>query len=102
MDLGVGASPVVGDNALELMARRDKKRSEPPKAEVRPSTRRKYSTFLSGRTDQAEVPLGAVLPDADMPIDPNEPTYCICNRVSFGEMIACDSSEVRSALTSSV
>jgi hypothetical protein len=22
--------------------------------------------------------------------DPNEPTYCTCERVSFGEMIACD------------
>jgi len=28
--------------------------------------------------------------DLDMPIDPNEPTYCICNRVSFGEMVGCD------------
>ena len=28
--------------------------------------------------------------DADMPIHPDEPTYCICNRVSFGEMIGCD------------
>lgn len=26
----------------------------------------------------------------EMPIDPNEPTYCTCNRVSFGEMIGCD------------
>lgn len=28
--------------------------------------------------------------EMDLPIDPNEPTYCFCNRVSFGEMIACD------------
>ncbi|XP_022162334.1 inhibitor of growth protein 4-like [Myzus persicae] len=27
---------------------------------------------------------------ADMPIDPNEPTFCLCNQVSFGEMIGCD------------
>ncbi|VDN98618.1 unnamed protein product [Rodentolepis nana] len=26
----------------------------------------------------------------DMPIDPNEPTYCICGDVSYGEMVACD------------
>ncbi|XP_073105924.1 PHD finger protein ING2-like, partial [Elaeis guineensis] len=26
----------------------------------------------------------------DQPIDPNEPTYCICHQVSFGDMIACD------------
>lgn len=28
--------------------------------------------------------------DGDQPIDPNEPTYCICGQVSFGDMIACD------------
>ena len=26
----------------------------------------------------------------DMPIDPNEPTYCLCSRVAFGEMVGCD------------
>ena len=26
----------------------------------------------------------------DMPPDPNEPRYCTCQQVSFGEMIACD------------
>ncbi|XP_066542910.1 inhibitor of growth protein 1 [Hoplias malabaricus] len=26
----------------------------------------------------------------DLPIDPNEPTYCLCEQVSFGEMICCD------------
>lgn len=31
----------------------------------------------------------------DMPVDPNEPTYCICNRVSFGEMVGCDNPECR-------
>jgi inhibitor of growth protein 4 len=30
----------------------------------------------------------------DEGIDPNEPTYCICNQVSFGEMIACDNDDV--------
>lgn len=29
----------------------------------------------------------------EIPIDPNEPTYCLCGRVSFGEMIACDDDE---------
>jgi hypothetical protein len=27
-------------------------------------------------------------------IDPNEPTYCYCNQVSFGDMIACDGENV--------
>ncbi|KAI7827742.1 hypothetical protein BX661DRAFT_143201 [Kickxella alabastrina] len=25
-----------------------------------------------------------------MPIDPNEPRYCYCRQVSYGEMVACD------------
>ncbi|KPV72674.1 uncharacterized protein RHOBADRAFT_17997, partial [Rhodotorula graminis WP1] len=25
--------------------------------------------------------------------DPNEPTYCYCDRVSFGEMIACENDD---------
>lgn len=29
----------------------------------------------------------------DMPLDPNEPKYCTCHQVSFGEMIACDNKE---------
>jgi len=27
----------------------------------------------------------------DLAVDPNEPTYCTCARVSFGDMIACES-----------
>eukprot|EP00795_Rhopilema_esculentum_P006849 gene6849-12444_t len=30
----------------------------------------------------------------DMPVDPNEPTYCLCHQVSYGEMIGCDNPEV--------
>nr|CAB3256145.1 inhibitor of growth protein 1 [Phallusia mammillata] len=26
----------------------------------------------------------------EMPIDPDEPTYCLCGQVSFGQMIGCD------------
>ena len=29
----------------------------------------------------------------DMPVDPNEPTYCTCKQVSYGEMIACDNED---------
>lgn len=32
----------------------------------------------------------------DMPVDPNEPTYCLCHQVSYGEMIGCDNPDVRS------
>eukprot|EP00252_Welwitschia_mirabilis_P026338 TRINITY_DN8626_c0_g1_i1.p1 TRINITY_DN8626_c0_g1~~TRINITY_DN8626_c0_g1_i1.p1 ORF type:complete len:231 (-),score=55.07 TRINITY_DN8626_c0_g1_i1:745-1437(-) len=33
--------------------------------------------------------------DLDLPVDPNEPTYCFCNQVSYGEMIACDNPECK-------
>ncbi|KAI9469430.1 inhibitor of growth proteins N-terminal histone-binding-domain-containing protein [Coemansia mojavensis] len=33
----------------------------------------------------------APAPDfSEMPIDPNEPRYCYCQQVSYGEMVACD------------
>lgn len=33
-------------------------------------------------------------PDGEWTYDPNEPRYCICNQVSYGEMVACDNAEV--------
>lgn len=39
------------------------------------------------------VPTVAETLAVDMPLDPNEPRYCTCHQVSFGEMIACDNSE---------
>lgn len=32
--------------------------------------------------------------DADWTYDPNEPRYCICNQVSYGDMVACDNEDV--------
>ncbi|XP_071444643.1 inhibitor of growth protein 1 [Hetaerina americana] len=29
-------------------------------------------------------------PPQDIPVDPDEPTYCLCDQISFGEMILCD------------
>ncbi|EGC34523.1 hypothetical protein DICPUDRAFT_48259 [Dictyostelium purpureum] len=33
--------------------------------------------------------------DLDLAIDPNEPTYCFCNRVSFGEMVGCENPDCK-------
>ncbi|XP_036373000.1 inhibitor of growth protein 2 [Megalops cyprinoides] len=30
---------------------------------------------------------------AEFTIDPNEPTYCLCDQVSYGEMIGCDNEQ---------
>lgn len=32
--------------------------------------------------------------ELDCPVDPNEPTYCFCQQVSYGEMVACDNPQV--------
>ncbi|KAF5226961.1 hypothetical protein FAUST_12081, partial [Fusarium austroamericanum] len=59
------------------------KRKAPPKKKARPKKDR----------GSAEVELEDVDDDGN-PIDPDEPKYCLCNRVSFGTMIACENSEV--------
>ncbi|GBG82274.1 hypothetical protein CBR_g34558 [Chara braunii] len=33
--------------------------------------------------------------EADQPVDPDEPKYCVCHQVSFGEMIACDNEDCK-------
>ena len=35
------------------------------------------------RKDQEPSPI-------HLAVDPNEPTYCLCNQVSYGDMIGCD------------
>ena len=34
--------------------------------------------------------------------DPSEPRYCICNQVSYGDMVACDNEDVRKFIFSSI
>ena len=42
--------------------------------------------------DPAHLPM----PDlSSQPLDPDEPLYCHCQQVSFGEMIGCDNEDVR-------
>lgn len=50
----------------------------------------------SSRSDDSPpVVPAAPMPDlSSQPLDPDEPTYCLCQQVSFGEMIGCDNDEV--------
>ena len=58
--------------------------------------------YLYYSEDPPLLPLMSVLPLSmtnpsdvlDMPVDPNEPTYCLCHQVSYGEMIGCDNPDV--------
>lgn len=49
------------------------------------------------KTVEADVPVGlsaySTSDVLDMPVDPNEPTYCLCHQVSYGEMIGCDNQD---------
>ncbi|XP_050821596.1 inhibitor of growth protein 5 isoform X4 [Gopherus flavomarginatus] len=46
---------------------------------------------LKGSSEFADTILSVHPSDVlDMPVDPNEPTYCLCHQVSYGEMIGCD------------
>lgn len=52
--------------------------------------------FLRGEFNSPSSNFGNVHPSdvLDMPVDPNEPTYCLCHQVSYGEMIGCDNTDV--------
>lgn len=43
---------------------------------------------------QVDATQAAASEDADWTYDPNEPRYCICNQVSYGDMVACDNEDV--------
>lgn len=40
--------------------------------------------------------------ETDWNYDPNEPRYCICNQVSYGDMVACDNEAVSIATCSMI
>ncbi|KAI7872317.1 hypothetical protein BDF14DRAFT_1992496 [Spinellus fusiger] len=44
-------------------------------------------------TEDAKHHAEAAISLSQLPIDPNEPLYCYCQQVSFGEMVACDNEE---------
>lgn len=55
-----------------------------------------FCVFVSNTSANISESLLAMHPSdvLDMPVDPNEPTYCLCSQVSYGEMIGCDNSDV--------
>ncbi|XP_027194119.2 inhibitor of growth protein 4-like [Dermatophagoides pteronyssinus] len=46
------------------------------------------TTTMNGLTTKGKMITSTEL--MDMEVDPNEPLYCICHQVSFGEMVGCD------------
>ncbi|XP_068134842.1 inhibitor of growth protein 2 [Hyperolius riggenbachi] len=58
---------------------------EPPK-EKKPKSSSKKKKRTKAKQEREVSPIPFV-------VDPNEPTYCLCNQVSYGEMIGCDNEE---------
>lgn len=52
------------------------------------TARKRTKGSEDGASMASSVPTAAEV--LDMPVDPNEPTYCLCHQVSYGEMIGCD------------
>ncbi|RDX71829.1 PHD finger protein ING1 [Mucuna pruriens] len=51
----------------------------------------RQTTLVTGAAaTEAQTTANPTGMDLDLPVDPNEPTYCFCNQVSYGAMVACD------------
>jgi len=62
-----------------------KKSSAPPAAPSQSSNKKRGTARKADRERSASPP-----ELANVEIDPDEPTYCLCDQVSYGEMIGCD------------
>jgi len=75
------------------------KPGRPPKDEVGKDPAKKKPKKGGNKSDSDKVKLSSAplmgMPQEiiDMPVDPNEPTYCVCQQVSYGEMIGCDNND---------
>ncbi|XP_014513865.1 PHD finger protein ING1 [Vigna radiata var. radiata] len=50
----------------------------------------RQTTLVTAAATEAQTTAKPTGMDLDLPVDPNEPTYCFCNQVSYGAMVACD------------
>uniref|UniRef100_A0A9I9CNT4 Inhibitor of growth protein N-terminal histone-binding domain-containing protein n=1 Tax=Cucumis melo TaxID=3656 RepID=A0A9I9CNT4_CUCME len=56
--------------------------------------RKKRNAQAAASTTEAPTTATPTGMELELPVDPNEPTYCLCNQVSYGEMVACDNPNV--------
>jgi len=80
-------------SAAEKGNKKGKKKSSA--ADQKSSTKSSADSGI-GATGLGALPAGMLsVPQEvlDMPVDPNEPTYCLCQQVSYGEMIGCDNAD---------
>ena len=63
-------------------------------SQARKKSSKKGSMTASSTDSYGLSTIGHSADVLDMPVDPNEPTYCLCHQVSYGEMIGCDNPDV--------
>ena len=64
-----------------------------PLAVAAANPKRKNSAAAGGG-DASRIGAGVAMNEEwDVPADPNEPVYCLCQRVSYGEMVACENDD---------
>jgi inhibitor of growth protein 4 len=78
------------DGAHGLVPSTDGSGTSPVKASSGAGTPRSGNKLLSRTSRKNSEPTTLNIMD-DMPIDPNEPRYCYCQNVSYGQMVACES-----------
>ncbi|XP_054719670.1 inhibitor of growth protein 1-like [Uloborus diversus] len=74
---------------VETSLRDDSVHERHEKEIVVPST----SKTKKKKKRKAKVEKEQDAPPIEPPIDPDEPTYCLCDQVSYGEMIGCDNED---------
>ncbi|RPD65815.1 hypothetical protein L226DRAFT_529956 [Lentinus tigrinus ALCF2SS1-7] len=74
------AAPGADENSPEKSAEPEE---EKPQTERQPQAQPPLTLKIPAQN------VAPPLPEGEVP-DPNEPRYCFCNQVSYGEMIACD------------
>lgn len=70
------------------------KRTAAPRKKAGGSRKANASKREGSAAVRASADLEVEVDENGIPIDPNEPRYCTCNRVSYGEMIACENEKV--------
>ncbi|KAJ3104632.1 Inhibitor of growth protein 5 [Phlyctochytrium planicorne] len=83
-----GDKPSIIEPIKDMTPRKDKngKTASVPPPKV-PANSKKGDKKKGGEASKVSAAVQLKPATQELPIDPNEPRYCICNQVSFGEMI---------------
>ncbi len=83
---------LIGKNKKKAGKKAGEEPSESPSVESTPPTPVRGEAQVPGMAAIGSSPMSLLRSltndGLDMPVDPNEPTYCVCNQVSFGQMVS--------------